>query len=71
MVFDARGDMQSLQFIAPDGSKRFYPGGKMAGGRLYLGKPTDGKALVLVEGFATGASIFEAAGVAVPTCWGN
>lgn len=64
-VFDARGDMQSLQFIAPDGSKRFYPGGKMVGGLLYLGKPTDGKPLVLVEGYATGVSIFEAAGVAV------
>lgn len=64
-VFDARGDMQSLQFIAPDGSKRFYPGGKMVGGRLYLGTPRDGTALVLVEGFATGASIHEAAGLAV------
>lgn len=64
-VFDARGDMQSLQFIAPDGSKRFYLGGKAVGGRLYLSKPTDGKPLALCEGFATGASIFEAAGVAV------
>jgi hypothetical protein len=37
----------------------------MAGGRFYLGKPRDGSPLVLVEGFATGASIFEAAGLAV------
>ncbi|MDP2432762.1 MAG: toprim domain-containing protein [Pseudomonadota bacterium] len=37
----------------------------MAGGRLYLGKPRDGLPLVLVEGFATGASAFEAAGQAV------
>ena len=64
-VFDARGDIQSLQFIGPDGSKRFYTGGKMKDGRLYLGKPTDGKPLVLCEGFATGSSIHEAAGMAV------
>lgn len=64
-VFDERGDLQSLQFIAQDGSKRFYPGGKMLGGRLYLGTPRDGTALVLVEGHATGASIHEAAGLAV------
>ena len=64
-VFDARGELQSLQFIAPDSSKRFYPGGKMKDGRLYLGKPTDGKPLVLVEGFSTGSSVHEAAGVAV------
>jgi putative DNA primase/helicase len=37
----------------------------MKDGRLYLGKPTDGKPLVLCEGFATGASIHEAAGMAV------
>jgi phage/plasmid primase-like uncharacterized protein len=64
-VYDARGELQSLQFIAPDSSKRFYPGGKMKDGRLHLGKPTDGKPLVLAEGFATAASIHEAAGVAV------
>lgn len=64
-VFDARGELQSLQFIAADGAKRFYPGGKMAGGMLHLGAPRDGTALVLVEGFATGASIHEAAGLAV------
>ncbi len=64
-VFDERGDLQSLQFIAPDGAKRFYFGGKMTNGRLYLGKPSDGKPLVLAEGFATAASIHEAAGLAV------
>ena len=64
-VFDDRGTLQSLQSIAPDGTKRFFPGGKMKDGRLYLGKPTYGKPIVLAEGFATGASIFEAAGVAV------
>lgn len=64
-VFDDHGDLQSLQSIAPDGAKRFHTGGKMAGGRLYLGKPRDGQPLVLAEGFATGASIHEAASLAV------
>lgn len=64
-VFDDHGDLQSLQAIAPDGAKRFHPGGRMAGGRLHLGKPRDGTPLVLAEGFATAASIHEAAGLAV------
>ncbi len=64
-VFDADGEIQSLQAIAADGGKRFHPGGKMTGGRLMLGRPADGSPLVLVEGFATGASIHEAAGVVV------
>ena len=53
-VHDADGIIQSLQFIAADGEKRFLPGGKMQGGRLFLGAPVDGSPLLLCEGFATG-----------------
>lgn len=62
-VYDEAGNVQSVQAIAPNGRKRFHPGGKMTAGRLFIGKPADGSPLVLVEGFADGASIHEAAGV--------
>lgn len=70
-VLDEAGNIQSLQTIAPDGSKRFHPGGKMTGGRLFIGKPADGSPLALEEGFATGASIREAAGVTVAVGFGG
>jgi len=64
-VHDADGIIQSLQFIAADGEKRFLPGGKMQGGRLFLGAPVDGSPLLLCEGFATAASLREATGMVV------
>lgn len=55
-VRDISGKMQSLQYIAPDGTKRFLVGGKVQGGHFAIpGKPE--KPLVLCEGYATGASI--------------
>ncbi|WP_323012524.1 AAA family ATPase [Castellaniella sp.] len=63
-VYNARGEIQSLQTVQPDGAKRFHPGGRMAGGRFWIGHP--GPAIVICEGFATGAAIHEAAGL--PVC---
>ena len=63
-VLDAQGIIQSLQIIQPDGSKRFLTGGKMAGGRSWIGQP--GPAMVICEGFATGAAIHEA--TRLPVC---
>lgn len=63
-VLDATGALQSLQSIQPDGSKRFFPGGRMAGGRFWVGAP--GQTLVIAEGFATAAAIHEATGL--PVC---
>jgi len=60
---DSAGKLHSLQTIAPDGSKRFQPGGRVKGCYFGIGKP-DG-VLVVCEGFATGASIHEATGYAV------
>lgn len=55
-VRDISGKVQSLQYIAPDGTKRFLVGGKVQGGHFAIpGKPE--KPLVLCEGYATGASI--------------
>jgi putative DNA primase/helicase len=57
------GRLISLQFIGPDGSKRFVTGGEVAGGYHAIGKPEG--TLLICEGFATGASLREATGFAV------
>ena len=65
------GKLHSLQFIAPDGSKRFLPGGRVSGCYHAIGKPNG--LLCITEGYATGASVHEATGhaVAVSFNWGN
>lgn len=60
---DVRGKLWNLQQIYPDGTKRFLPGGKVSDCYCTIGQ-SDG-ALVIAEGFATGASIHEATGRAV------
>lgn len=64
-------ELHSLQFIGPDGEKRFLAGGRVNGCYFLIGKP-DG-VLCLAEGYATGASIHEATGrgVAVAFNAGN
>lgn len=57
------GALTSLQTIAPDGEKRFLPGGAVAGGYFAIGKPAG--VLCIAEGFATGATIHEATGHSV------
>lgn len=58
-----RGALHSLQFIYPDGSKRFLKGGRVRGCYHSMGKPSD--VLCIAEGYATGASVNEATGYAV------
>lgn len=60
---DTSGTLASLQTIYPDGSKRFLLGGRMRG--CYHAIGTLGGALVVAEGYATGASIHEATGLPV------
>ena len=69
----ADGEIQSLQFIAPDGSKKFLTGGRVSGCYFSIGNPKGAAALAICEGFATGASIHEATGhpVAVAFNAGN
>ena len=50
----------SLQFISPEGDKRFLSGGKVQGGYFSIGNTHGAPALCVCEGFATGASINEA-----------
>lgn len=57
-IFDASGNIQSVQSIAPDGEKRFHAGAPTKAGRasigIYMGRT------IICEGFATGASIYAA-----------
>jgi len=56
-------ELHSLQTIAPDGDKRFLPGGRVAGCYFSIGKPGD--TVCIAEGYATGATIHETTGYPV------
>lgn len=60
---DADGQIHSLQFIDANGTKRFLAGGRIAGCHFVLEDQPDGP-LVVCEGYATGASVCEATGLA-------
>lgn len=58
-IQDETGQTVNIQRIAPDGAKRFLPGGRVSGGFHVL----HGKApAILCEGYATGATIQAATG---------
>lgn len=60
---DSGGVLHTLQFIGPDGSKRFLSGGRIAGCYYAMGRPAG--VLLLCEGYATGATLHQATGHAV------
>ncbi len=65
---DVGGDLHSLQFILPDGSKRFLTGGRKNGCYSLLGDLPDAPVYV-AEGWATACSIREATGKPVLVCF--
>ena len=65
---DMTGSIQGIQFIAPDGSKKFKTGTSKKGNYFAIGKPKD-KTLLLCEGYATGGSLHECTGHAVAVCF--
>ena len=64
---DASGALCSLQFITPDGTKRFLTGGRKRGCYYAIGTPVD--SLCICEGYATAASIYEATGHATASAF--
>ncbi|SEQ62229.1 putative DNA primase/helicase [Solimonas aquatica] len=62
-VRDTDGQLHGLQFIQPDGTKRFTSGMAKAGHYHAIGKPHG--LLLVCEGYATGATLHEATGHAV------
>ena len=59
---DTSGRLSTLQFISPDGAKRFLTGGRIQGCYCAMGRPSD--CLLICEGYATAATIFAATGQA-------
>ena len=59
------GRMASLQTIDANGGKLFLLGGKVSGGSFIIGAFSKANPLLLCEGFATGASLYEATGLPV------
>ena len=53
------GELVSLQFIDNDGNKRFLTGGKLKGSYSQLGIYDADKPILMSEGWATGASLYE------------
>jgi putative DNA primase/helicase len=65
---DAEWKIWNLQFIQPDGGKRFLKGGRVSGLFHPFGTREDferGKAILVCEGWATGATLHEATGLPV------
>lgn len=63
-VQDLAGTIHGLQFIHPDGSKKFKTGTDKTGHFYKIGTSKD-KTIIICEGYATGASIHEATGHAI------
>lgn len=65
-IYDATGVIQSVQLIPdePGAKKLFHAGAPVSGGRMILGDRNDGP-LIVVEGFATGATVQAATGCRV------
>ncbi len=57
-IYDADGEMISVQTIDPDGGKLFHAGAPTKGGRMMIGLHFG--RVIVCEGFATGASIHAA-----------
>ena len=57
---DESGAIVNLQFINADGSKRFLSGGRKKSCCSYIGEQTE--TILIAEGWATGASLYEATG---------
>ncbi|MBS1132518.1 MAG: hypothetical protein H6R16_3520 [Proteobacteria bacterium] len=57
---DVDGTLHSLQFIGADGRKTFLTGGRKRGCYHAIGRPA--AALCICEGYATGATIYQATG---------
>lgn len=62
---DTDGALHGLQFIQPDGAKKFGTGTAKAGHYHAIGKPAAGAAIGIAEGYATGATVHQLTGWSV------
>jgi len=68
-VYNEDNKIMSLQRIDPSGTKRFLYGGQTGGGFCILGEVNGAETVYLVEGFATGASVYENLNAPVIVCF--
>lgn len=64
-LYNETGLLVSIQFIGDDGTKRMMKGGKAQGSCCFIGDAIDltrDSIILIVEGWATGASLYEATG---------
>lgn len=72
---NAAGELLNVQRIAPErpadggSDKRFLPGGRKSGLWHMIGQAEGAPVLLLAEGYATAASVFEATGRPVAVCF--
>lgn len=59
---DTIGKLWSLQKIQPDGQKRFFPSGRIAGCFHLIGELSGASSAYVVEGYSTGATVHQATG---------
>ncbi len=64
---DHDGVLHTIQFISSDGTKRFLTGGRINGCYCAIGRVGD--TLLLAEGFATAATLYQATGYATAACF--
>jgi len=61
-LLNDQGDICSLQYIYPDGSKSFFPGGRTKEAYSIVGKIGSSEKLYVCEGWATAATIHQETG---------
>lgn len=61
-LIDANGQLTNLQFIHPDGSKRFLTGGRLKGCCSPIGYFDPSQRFLVCEGWATGATLHQNTG---------
>jgi phage/plasmid primase-like uncharacterized protein len=59
-VWDPWRNIVGMQFIFPDGTKKFKTGSVKAGNSFQIGNISDDGIIIICEGYATGATIHEA-----------
>jgi putative DNA primase/helicase len=57
-------ELLSLQFVSPDGTKRFLPGGARRGTWYQIGQVVAGEKIAIAEGLATSISVHRSTGFA-------
>ena len=67
-VRNTQGQLTSLQFIDPEGEKKFLSGGQCKGCYHSVGGRPD-KVLLLAEGYATASTLYEATGYPCAVCF--